>query len=529
MTFAEKASRQAFPTSQQPYSTEMEFIMHYQQESNTRHHRKHQRGQGLIEYALVAALLSLVVFGGLALTGTSVGNTYREVIDSFQNNPQDTSQGQPTPAETPTTTPTPIPEDITVSVHKNNGDPVSGIAVIAFSGDGASTASAVTNTEGMVTFSGFDPGRYKFRADYSGQEFWSGTIAYPGQTSAAITISVRKISVHVTNARGLTLAGVAVHAYTNTGAYAGVSLTTDQNGTAVFTLPDGSYKFRADYKSQPYWSEVIVTTNTTSVTITIPEAPFTVRVTNRQGQPVGNVPVYAFNSDSTYAGISGNTSAEGTVVLNLPNGSYKFRADYDQQAYWSSVVTSPDVDSTTIQVGGTQVTVRVVTNAGVGLADMRVYAYLPDGSSAGKSAVTNAGGSATIELNDGSYKFRTDDQKVTYWSDTISVPKSTAATITVGSGRLNVQVVDQRGDAFPGIYVFAYRVEQSGNVTYGYYTGQYGITDSNGNVVLELDPDTYRILGYNYDYRNNNYHFRYEWSDYIDVPPTSAISLRIFR
>ncbi|MBT3390148.1 MAG: hypothetical protein HN413_07025 [Chloroflexi bacterium] len=483
------------------------------------------RGQGLVEYAIILVLISMAVMGGLALTGTSVGNVYQNVVDSLRG--EELSGGE-TPLEA-TPTPTPIPEDMLVNVVTSSGSTISGVKVSAFNSESAQVASAESNLDGVATFSGLNPGRYKFRAEYNGQEFWSVTISYPAQTSTTITITVREINVHVMNARGLTLADIPVHAYTDAEAYAGDSQTTNQNGMATFTLPDGSYKFRADYKGQPYWSETIITTSTTSVNIRIPEAPFTVRVTNRQGQAVSKVPVYAFNTTGDYSGISGRTDKNGIAIVDLPDGSYKFRADYDGQEYWSDAVTSPDVDSTTIQVGGTQVTVKVVTSNGTGLANLKVYTYYADDSYAGKRASTNKEGRATLELNDGSYKFRVDYQHTTYWSDTINVPQTTTATITVGAGQLTVKVVDQRKDPFPGVYVYAYRIVKSGNTTYYYYSGQYGITDGNGNVVLKLNPDTYRILGYNYNYRNYNYHFRYEWSGYISVPPTTAITLRINR
>lgn len=486
---------------------------------------KYSRGQGLVEYAIILALISLAVMGGLALTGTSVGNIYQNVVDSLRG---EELTGGETPLEA-TPTPTPIPEDVLVNVVTSSGSAVSGVMVSAFNSQSAQVASAESNLDGIATFSGLNPARYKFRAEYNGQEFWSETIAYPAQTSATITITIREINVHVMNARGLTLADIPVHAYTSAEAYAGSSETTNSNGMAVFTLPDGSYKFRADYKGQPYWSETITTTSTTSVNIRIPEAPFTVRIHNRQGQAVSNVPVYAFNTEGAYSGISGRSGEDGTVIVDLPDGGYTFRADYDGQAYWSEAVTSPNVDATTIQVGGTQVTVRVVTSNGDGLANMAVYTYFADDSYAGKHASTNEDGRASLELNDGSYKFRVEYQHTTYWSDTINVPQTASATITVGAGQLTVKVVDQHKKPYSGVYVYAYRIVKSGNTTYYYYSGQYGITDSNGIVVLKLNPDTYRILGYNYDYRNYNYHFRYAWSGYISVPPTTLVTLRINR
>jgi len=109
------------------------------------------------------------------------------------------------------------------------------------------------------------------------------------------------------------------------------------------------------------------------------------------------------------------------------------------------------------------------------------------------------------------------------------VPQNTNATITVGKSRLMVRVVDQNGNAFAGVYVFAYRVVRTGHSTHYYYSGQRGRSDANGTVSLDLDPGTYRILAYNFNYHNYNYRFRYNWSGFIDVPPTSSISITLKR
>jgi len=371
------------------------------------------RGQGVVEYILIATLITLVAVGGLALSGESLSNVYQNMVSSLQGNEQGSegTQEQP-PSLLPT--PTSIPEDITIQVVNSSGAGISDITVLAFDSTGTQQAYTSTDDNGLATFSGFTPGRYKFRADYGGQGFWSDTISYPSQTLVTITISGREIYVHVMNARGQILPNVNVHAYTGEGEYTGFSISTNQNGTSIFQLPDGSYKFRADYKGQSYWSDTIQTTQTTSVHIRIPEAPFTVRVYNRKGQAVPDVPVYAFTQNGDYTGISGRTDADGAATLELPDGTYRFRVDYQGEAYWSDVVTTPGMDATTVQVGGTPITVRVTNNAGAGLSNMRVDAFDANGEYTGKSAVTNASGNATLELNDGTYKFRTDHQNVSY-------------------------------------------------------------------------------------------------------------------
>jgi pilus assembly protein Flp/PilA len=42
-----------------------------------------QRGQGLVEYAMIIALVALIVLIVLALFGSAVGNMFSTVITSF--------------------------------------------------------------------------------------------------------------------------------------------------------------------------------------------------------------------------------------------------------------------------------------------------------------------------------------------------------------------------------------------------------------------------------------------------------------
>jgi len=42
-----------------------------------------ERGQGLVEYAIIIVLVAVVVFAALVLLGPVIGNTYSKVINLF--------------------------------------------------------------------------------------------------------------------------------------------------------------------------------------------------------------------------------------------------------------------------------------------------------------------------------------------------------------------------------------------------------------------------------------------------------------
>jgi hypothetical protein len=70
---------------------------------------------------------------------------------------------------------------------------------------------------------------------------------------------------------------------------------------------------------------------------TAPQGPgdMTITVVDTAGQPAAGLNVYAFDNE-TYTGRSGTTGVTGTVTLaDLPEGSYRFRADKNGTRFWS--------------------------------------------------------------------------------------------------------------------------------------------------------------------------------------------------
>jgi RHS repeat-associated protein len=153
-------------------------------------------------------------------------------------------------------------------------NPMAGVQVYLFTETGAYMGqSRVTDSNGQVFFSLPDQA-YKVRADYLGQQFWSEPFKWQ---NATVTIPMGDAEVTVTSA-GNPLAGVPVYVFSAAGAYLGLSGTTDGNGKAVFTLPAGSYKYRADYQGSQYWSAVETVAGGQVDHITIVTAPETIQV-----------------------------------------------------------------------------------------------------------------------------------------------------------------------------------------------------------------------------------------------------------
>jgi len=45
---------------------------------------KREKGQGLVEYALILVLVAIVVIAVLALLGPTIGNVFSRIIESLQ-------------------------------------------------------------------------------------------------------------------------------------------------------------------------------------------------------------------------------------------------------------------------------------------------------------------------------------------------------------------------------------------------------------------------------------------------------------
>jgi len=471
--------------------------------------RKISRGQGVIEYIILIALIALATGGGLVATGTDLSDAYNEVAGIF-----DGDGGGEGTAPNPTPVPTQEQGDILVHVINEAGIGIPFVPVLAFDDTQAELATVETDQNGQAVFSGVTDGEYIFRADYQAQSYWSETILYPAETQAEITITEQGFNVHVIDAQGQTLPDVPVFVFNEQKQFTGIKLVTDQNGMAITELPLGKYLFRADYQGVPTWSEVVDTSTVSSVHIRIPISTFTVRVYYETGGAAADLPVYAFNEQGGYTGITTRTNQNGEAVMELPNGNYQFRVDYAGTDFWSPTVTVPNVNSTTIQVTGkANVEVSVVDTGGDPISNTRVYLYDGNGNYLGKGKRTNAQGRAVFPLKAGSYQFRAVADSQNYWSNKITVPNQTSATIRVDNRDLVVTVKNKGSLKQVAVYIFRY--------PYYLYTGYAKYVDNNGRASFDLPNGTYSVLAY--DFARG----RYEWADNITIPNTTSVQISI--
>ena len=293
-----------------------------------------------------------------------------------------------------------VPPPVLVSVTDTQSTPMQGLPVFAFSGGAYSGFSGTTDENGQVSLR-LPAGAYRFRANSNGTQFWSSTeedCKVPGCTLATITITL-PVEVTVQDSFGTPQPDLTVYTFSG-GVSTGYSGTTDQSGTVSMTLPEGTYRFRADLNGTQFWSEtddhcVIPGCEASLVTVTV---PVSVQVWQWDTGPLSGIPVFAFQG-STYTGYHATTDDDGFAMLTLPEGSYHFRADVDGTQYWDSTedsCTVPGCEETWIDVPR-PVIVTVLDTDGFLAAGLPVYAF--DGDTyTGFNATTNAEGQASLQL-----------------------------------------------------------------------------------------------------------------------------------
>jgi RHS repeat-associated protein len=310
---------------------------------------------------------------------------------------------------------------LTVTVQKDPENPIAGINVYLFSASGTYLAHFdTTDGNGQVSFT-VSEGNYKVRADYQQNQYWATEPIDAHQVNVVnINTGGGEFILTVEKQAGSPLVDVPVYVFTSGGTYLGITAQTDDQGEVAFDLSDGDYKFRADYLSGQFWTDVVTVPTTLSDTLVIPHQDVTITVNGVYGaesDPLEGVSVYLFTASGSYMGQNQVTNSLGQVTFNLPQEYYKVRLDYLSGQFWSDVFVWQDAD---VDIDHGIVDVHVTFN-GEDVADAPVYLFTTSGSYLGRYEYTDAYGHAAFLIPAQSYKFRVDYDCTQYWSDVVNV------------------------------------------------------------------------------------------------------------
>ena len=375
-----------------------------------------------------------------------------------------------------------------VNILKAAGNPLTGVTAYLFNQNGTYLGSNQTaDAAGKVAFS-VPNGTYKMRVDYLGYQFWSGDCIVSSDLSTNLIIPHKDVTVTV---GGLyqgsftPIADISTYLFDSAGSYMGKTLPTDTSGSVIFNLPEKAYKVRADYMSQQYWSDEFTWLDNL---INIPMADAVITMTGA-GMPRADIPVYIFSSGSSYLGVTGKTGSDGKVTFRIPGGSYKFRADYQTNQFWTDVQTivADQVNYINLSDGGGNFTLTVKANTDP-LVGVNCYVFNDEGSYLGLTGVTNSNGQYSFELSTGNYKIRVDYLGYQFWTNVYSVPTQQAAEFAIELFDTPVTVNAFYRTSSPLSDLNVYLFTQAGA-----YVNVKNTTDSNGGVVFSIPNKDYKI------------------------------------
>ena len=465
--------------------------------------KRSETGQGLLEYALIVAFVAVVAIVTLALLGPEIGNVFSEVVAGLEARQEVAAgDGGEEPEEEPGAT-------LAVRVVDQAGDGIASVTVHAFDADGEYLGLVrTTDGTGRALFP-VENGGYRYRADYQTLSFWSDTVTWPEQSEAVIQTGQSALVANVVDSTGAAMAGVQVQVLTGAGEYTGLGGLTDELGQANLVVAGGQHQFCVTFQSKDFCSEVVELPGPESVTITVDQQLFTIRVVDAAGSGIAGVIIDSFTAQKSYLSRLGQTKENGELVVRLTDGDYYFRATYQTQYFWSPAINTPAQSSTEIETGQQSFKVLVTSGPGKGLADVPVYAFTAGGSYIGLAEQTDSGGTAQFDLAAGEYKFRADVQGKEYWSSIVSLSDG-SVEIETGEQALKVKVEDAAGEGIGGLDVYAYTAE-------GKYLGLTGRTDKEGLTSFELTAGNYK---FRVDYQGKTF-----WSP-VANPAMGLVSIK---
>ena len=281
--------------------------------------------------------------------------------------------------------------------------------------------------------------------------------------------------------------------------------TTDTNGIVEFRLPADSYKFRADYRGNQYWSTAGITADVVNaVEISAGGGQFLLTVTTGAG-PLSGQRVYLFSAAGSYLGVYGVTNSNGEIALPLADGSYKFRVDYLGYQYWTANYTVPAALSDTFSIEHRNVTILVngFYQETQPIKGLNVYLFTPAGSYVGKYLTTGDSGQVSFNLPNNEYKVRVDYLGRQYWSD---VFRWTDKDVTIGEGLVSVQGL-RGGSGVAGVKVYLFN-------TGGAYLGRFETTNAGGKATFIIPAGSYQF--------RVDYNGKQQWSPTVNVTAGEA-------
>ncbi len=366
--------------------------------------------------------------------------------------------------------------------------------------------------------------RYFWRAQVEDQHGLAGDWSEAANFFVQEEATPDVLSIDVSTSSGRTLAGVQVYAFTQAGAYTGLSKSTDPTGRAAFdpgAFSEGAYQFRIDYLGRQFWSDPVGLPGANNVGVVIPAETVSLDVTTAAG-PATETRVYVFSPGGSYLSVNGITDASGRAVFELPSGgAYNFRADLMGNQYWSgeSLVLAGGANNFAVNAGGGELTITVGEDETTPLAGLRVYLFHQGGAYLNRNAVTDAEGRVRFDVAAGAYKVRADYLGYQFWSADAEVTADQAVTLLIPHQDVVVTIsglYQSASDPLADVNVYLFTKDLA-------YQNRNAATNAAGQVVFHLPAKAYKVRA---DYLSGQF-FSEEFNQTDAVVPIPMADARV--
>jgi len=383
--------------------------------------------------------------------------------------------------------------------------------VYVFDGETYTGINGQTDENGQTSLK-LPEGTYRFRSDINGRQYWSNPenqCSVPQCTEASIKVPQSgTVTVHVANAFGTVWPDIVVSAYdglTNSG----INGKTDVNGDVSFSLPEGSYRFRADMGGNQVFSAeknhcTVPACTHVDFTANNPAeiSQIKIHLVDTTGQPASSLTVEAYHNPP-YFSENKTTDVNGDVSFSLVYGDYAFFLYIGNEHIGTTHAscTQPDCGVIEYEVPQTgSIVVTVVNGNNVPKSGYYVNPQNSDGVTY-SGQKTDENGQVSFVLREGNYRFSVGyypneqyGQKI--WSGETfdcAIPGCETTSIVFPQSHL-VQVTVVDGSGVPQSNIPVYANNSNGNVIAN------STTDGNGQVALDLPEGNYRFSARPYQY-----------------------------
>lgn len=362
---------------------------------------------------------------------------------------------------------------------KDSDTPLPGVTVsLSSASDELLGPSGETDSNGQAAFD-VPEGDYRARFDYLGYPFWSDIISVSTDTSVPVLLPHvdTRITVSLMFQEERTpLSGLRANLFRSPDSDLGVSTTTDDNGQAVFSLPEKPYIVMVNYLGMRFQSPEFTALDTR---LDIASGKARIRVTG-SGLPVDDMEVLLLSDDGTALDRTAATDSLGQAEFLLPEGTYRFQVVHDGSRFTSAAVVLAADQTTQVEmsVGGGEFTLTVQTDTSQPIQGALCHVCATDLECSDDNGATDTDGQVFFNLPDGDFQFRVDYLGGEFWSGPVNIPDQLSATVTIAEETVQATVTMASGPVENStVYVF------SGD---GTYHGRSGSTNSDGQVFFDL-------------------------------------------